>query len=205
MAWLYDASLGRYTQPDPLSLVDGPNRYAYAASAPTLYTDPRGEYLIPVLVGAAVGAGLDLGLQLWRHGGRFDCVDWKEVVFSGAAGALGGTGFGAASRVVSNASKAFKKAKRVKVPKRPPSLRPDKNARGPHTVFKRDQSGKVVRYETFKVNTLNPTGFDSVKRVDLIGKSHYNKRIGKNIPTPHVHSRNIPGGVRSAQGWEIPR
>ncbi len=90
MAWLYDASLGRYTQPDPLSLVDGPNRYAYAASAPTLYTDPRGEYLIPVLVGAAVGAGIDLGFQLWQHGGRFDCVDWKEVVFSGAAGALGG-------------------------------------------------------------------------------------------------------------------
>ena len=39
----YDPTLGRYTQPDPLGLVDGPNRYAYALNSPAMYIDPRGE------------------------------------------------------------------------------------------------------------------------------------------------------------------
>lgn len=39
----YDPTLGRYTQPDPLGMVDGPNRYAYALNSPVMYIDPRGE------------------------------------------------------------------------------------------------------------------------------------------------------------------
>ncbi len=34
----YDASLGRYLQPDPLGLIDGPNRYAYAGSNPVMWS-----------------------------------------------------------------------------------------------------------------------------------------------------------------------
>ncbi len=30
----YDPSIGRYTQPDPLGLIDGPNRYAYVLNDP---------------------------------------------------------------------------------------------------------------------------------------------------------------------------
>ena len=44
----YDPSLGRYTQPDPLGLIDGPSRYAYAGNNPVRYEDPRGE-AIPLL------------------------------------------------------------------------------------------------------------------------------------------------------------
>ena len=43
----YDASLGRYTQPDPIGLVAGPNRYLYANGSPLMWTDREG--LLPGL------------------------------------------------------------------------------------------------------------------------------------------------------------
>jgi RHS repeat-associated protein len=39
----YDASLGRYTQPDPLGMPAGPSRYAYARNSPLMYIDPDGQ------------------------------------------------------------------------------------------------------------------------------------------------------------------
>jgi RHS repeat-associated protein len=39
---LYDPTLGRYTQPDPLGFPDGPARYAYAINSPLMYVDPDG-------------------------------------------------------------------------------------------------------------------------------------------------------------------
>ena len=39
----YDASLGRYTQPDPLGFIDGPSRYAYAVNSPQMYVDEDGQ------------------------------------------------------------------------------------------------------------------------------------------------------------------
>jgi RHS repeat-associated protein len=39
----YDATLGRFTQPDPLEFVDGPSLYAYALSSPSMHTDPLGQ------------------------------------------------------------------------------------------------------------------------------------------------------------------
>jgi RHS repeat-associated protein len=41
----YDPSLGRYTQPDPLGMPDGPSRYAYALNSPVMYTDREGMAL----------------------------------------------------------------------------------------------------------------------------------------------------------------
>ena len=38
----YDASLGRYTQPDPLGFVDGPSRYVYVRGDPIGKIDPKG-------------------------------------------------------------------------------------------------------------------------------------------------------------------
>jgi RHS repeat-associated protein len=46
----YDATLGRYTQPDPLGLVDGPSLYTYAKSAPTQNIDPGGRAAAAVVV-----------------------------------------------------------------------------------------------------------------------------------------------------------
>jgi RHS repeat-associated protein len=38
----YDPSIARYTQPDPLGLVDGPSRYAYVGNDPLQKVDPSG-------------------------------------------------------------------------------------------------------------------------------------------------------------------
>lgn len=45
----YDPTTGRYTQPDPLGLVDGPSRYAYVVNDPLQQIDPRGTFLSQVL------------------------------------------------------------------------------------------------------------------------------------------------------------
>ena len=39
---IYDASTGRYTQPDPLRFVDGPSVYGYAGASPMMMVDPEG-------------------------------------------------------------------------------------------------------------------------------------------------------------------
>lgn len=39
----YDPTTGRYLQPDPLGMPDGPARWAYVRSAPTMYADPTGR------------------------------------------------------------------------------------------------------------------------------------------------------------------
>jgi len=38
----YDASTGRYTQPDPLGFIDGPSVYAYGDNSPEAYFDSTG-------------------------------------------------------------------------------------------------------------------------------------------------------------------
>ena len=42
----YDPTTGRYLQPDPLGLVDGPSLYGYAMQNPGRYVDPRGEQIV---------------------------------------------------------------------------------------------------------------------------------------------------------------
>ncbi|MNI11403.1 hypothetical protein D3C81_443380 [compost metagenome] len=53
------------------------------------YNDPTGQF-VPILVGIALGAGTDLGIQLALNGGDFQCVSWTQVGVSGALGILGG-------------------------------------------------------------------------------------------------------------------
>jgi RHS repeat-associated protein len=54
----YDPSLGRYTQPDPLGLIDGPSRYAYAKNSPLVYTDPKGLAVYYKCRAAEIALGL---------------------------------------------------------------------------------------------------------------------------------------------------
>lgn len=71
---------------DPIGLQGGMNTYAYVNGSPVDTVDPTGEFGI---AGAAWGAGIDLGLQLIMNGGKFKCVNWKEVGAAAAGGALG--------------------------------------------------------------------------------------------------------------------
>jgi RHS repeat-associated protein len=76
-----------------LTLPQSQNPYAYALNNPVQYTDPSGNIvplLLVPLIGFGLGAGIDLAIQLYRSGGRWECVDWGEVVIAGGAGAVAG-------------------------------------------------------------------------------------------------------------------
>lgn len=76
----YDPVTGRYIQADPLGLVDGPDLYSYARQNPMRYSDPSGEYAIPVVVGAVVGAGV----------GYYETGCWQGALAGAVVGGLGG-------------------------------------------------------------------------------------------------------------------
>ena len=85
-------------------------------------------------------------------------------------------------------------------------LIPNPTAIGAHTTLRIDPvTGRITHYQTWTPNPMNPTGFDSVIRVDLVGRADFNKVTGVIVQTPHVHGRLIPGRVRPAFPWEIPR
>jgi len=84
----YSPSLGRFLQMDPLGFGAGDvNVYAYCADNPVHCTDPYGQ--VPwMFIGMAVGAGIDLGVQLVQ-GRSLREVNWVSVGASAASGALG--------------------------------------------------------------------------------------------------------------------
>jgi RHS repeat-associated protein len=57
----YDASMGRYTQPDPIGMPDGQSRYAYVLNSPLMYVDPSGE--VPLARGSAATVGGPMSLR----------------------------------------------------------------------------------------------------------------------------------------------
>jgi RHS repeat-associated protein len=90
----YDPTTGRYLQADPLGLVDGASVYGYVGSNPGRYMDPTGEFAVG---GAAIGAGVSLGLQMFVNMWYGDMSFWQAVncinlvpIINGAA--LGGFG-----------------------------------------------------------------------------------------------------------------
>ena len=86
----YDPMVGRFISEDPIGFSAGDtNLYRYVNNSPTNFTDPSGEWA-NFAIGAAIGAGLDLGVQLWQNGGDFSKIKWDSVLISGISGAIGG-------------------------------------------------------------------------------------------------------------------
>ncbi len=87
-------------------------------------------------------------------------------------------------------------------------LKPDNEAKGDHSVFKRDDNGDIYKYETYektKTGHDNPVKrFDGGKPDGTPGAPHRNKQTKEKVPTPHVQGKKIPGGARSPQPNEIP-
>ena len=81
-------------------------------------------------------------------------------------------------------------------------LKPDSNAQGDHSTFKKSSDGTTTNTATYKQNPQNPSGFDEVKRVDVQGGAHKNKS-GQNVATPHVHEKGQE--VRPARPDELPK
>ena len=77
----------------PAQFANGPNLYGYALGSPAMWTDPQGQF-VPLLwvgtaaLGAAVGAGTDLRIQLFLSKGNWSCVGWSDVAISAAIGVL---------------------------------------------------------------------------------------------------------------------
>lgn len=85
---------------------------------------------------------------------------------------------------------------------------PSPQARGAHTVFRRDpNTQKVTHYETFRpqTNLYDPKPWESIKRYDGSGSDpHYNKFLKQYVRDPHIHDHS-PGGIRPALTEEIPK
>ena len=94
---IYDPIQGRMLSPDnyvgdPWN-TQGYNRYSYANNNPLVYTDPDGNWIIPVLIAAAIGAGTSAATYAvsaaisgtWNWGSFF-----KSVGMGALAGAIGG-------------------------------------------------------------------------------------------------------------------
>ena len=88
----YDPNSGRFLTADPIGFDGGdPNLYGYVLQDPVNFVDPDGEFLIvPIIGGALIGAGLELGSQLLENGGNFSCVDGGAIGAAAAVGAVGG-------------------------------------------------------------------------------------------------------------------
>lgn len=116
---------------------------------------------------------------------------------SGAFGHAAGASARAESRMVASttSTSGYRAASPAPV-STSSDLKPLSDAVGGHTVWKSTPESGVTNYATYKPNPRNPTGFDQVKRADMTGAPHYNKKSKADVPTPHVQSKTTPGGVR---------
>ena len=97
-ARLYDPVLGRFLSPDPyVQMPDNTqnlNRYLYALNNPFQYKDDSGEFILSMIVGALIGAGVSA--LTYSVGTLVSGADWdwknfgKKIGIGAFSGALGG-------------------------------------------------------------------------------------------------------------------
>ena len=128
----YNPQIGRFVSPDPLqndipSIASAGmnnsqylNAYAYANNNPVKYIDPDGQIAflaamaIAAVVGAAIDAAIEIGVQMYENGSMdLTKIDYKEVGKSALVGAAwGAAGFGVGA-AIGKAVKGVKVAKRA--------------------------------------------------------------------------------------------
>ena len=80
-------ALAAWSQAGPAANPQQLNRYSYVLNNPLKSGDPTGH--CPMCVGALIGAGIDLAVQLATNGGDVHAVNWVQVGVSAAVGATG--------------------------------------------------------------------------------------------------------------------
>lgn len=88
---VYDPFTAQFFSPDPFIQADGNwlnyNRYAYCLNNPFRYTDPSGEIIIPILIGAAIGV-ITNGVSNVVHDQAFFQGAGKAALIGGISGAF---------------------------------------------------------------------------------------------------------------------
>jgi hypothetical protein len=95
---MYDANLGRFLSPD--NYIQDPyntqsfNRFGYGWNNPLKYADPTGEALLPILIGALVGAYIGGTIanegELNPFAWKWDGDTWKGIIIGAILGAITG-------------------------------------------------------------------------------------------------------------------
>ncbi|MCF8334828.1 MAG: RHS repeat-associated core domain-containing protein, partial [Bacteroidales bacterium] len=88
---IYDPLLGRFLSPDNNIQAPGNpqnyNRYSYALNNPLVYTDPDGEIIVPIMIGAGISV-LTNGITNSIHDKPFFKGAGKAAVIGGLGGAF---------------------------------------------------------------------------------------------------------------------
>jgi RHS repeat-associated protein len=80
----YSPGMGRFIGEDPIGFGGGQlNFYAYVDGSPIGMRDPEGKFGI---VGALIGAGIDIGMQMLIQHRSIRCVNFSSVLTSAAVG-----------------------------------------------------------------------------------------------------------------------
>ncbi|MFL9583445.1 RHS repeat-associated core domain-containing protein [Stenotrophomonas sp. AB1(2024)] len=202
-----DPELGVFLSVDPVTAYQKPidqfNRYRYANGNPYRYTDPDGRLVETVWDVANIAMGANSAYSNFSQGNvGAGVVDSIGVAIDTTAAAVpfvpGGAGAGIkAARATGTAVDAARSGRNAN------KLRPDPNASGAHSTFKRGEDGNISNTATYELNSNNPTGFQEVKRVDVTGKAHVNPD-GSAVATPHVKDAGQKG-VRPALPEDLPK
>jgi RHS repeat-associated protein len=96
----YDPHIGRWTAPDPIGFDGGEeNLYSYTGNAPIVWVDPTGNFLLPIFLGAALGAAGNA----FVYGTSTRCTTGWGYVGAAVGGAVFGGGIAAVAGGVAGA------------------------------------------------------------------------------------------------------
>jgi RHS repeat-associated protein len=219
----YEAETGRFLSTDPLWEEQRPwNVYHYSANNPIVAKDPDGK--IPLIAVAVVAIAYFLSSpsvavaptrdtqgdkakveQAKRNSQQNAAIVTTTVLTGGGALSIAsGLATGGEVSVGKGLGKSGNKPSQAKSGRGKNHLKPDGNAKGEHSTFRRNDNGEITNYTTYEQNPKNPSGFQEVKRVDVTGDGHKHTVTREVIPTPHVHEQGQKN-PRAARNDELPK